>query len=186
MKINIIKINNASLALAFLLTSQLFGQDYSVVDSKSSVKFTIKNFGSDVDGTDKGLAGNIKFDPKNLAIASFKVSADAGSINTNNSVRDKDIKAEKYFHVAKFPKITFVSTKVVSNGNDNYTITGNLTIKGTTKQITFPFKAIPQNGGYLFQGQVKINRRDFKVGTSSLVLSDFLILKLSIFGQKTV
>ncbi len=62
------------------------------VDAASSVKFTIKNFGLKVDGSMKGLQGKITFNPAGLATASFTVSADATTINTNNGTRDTHFK----------------------------------------------------------------------------------------------
>jgi polyisoprenoid-binding protein YceI len=60
---------------------------------------------------------------------------------------------------------------------------GNLTIKGVTKPIEFGFGATPKNGGYLFDGEFKINRRDFGVGGNSVSLSDKLTVTLSVFAK---
>jgi len=60
---------------------------------------------------------------------------------------------------------------------------GNLTIKGVTKPVEFGFSASPQNGGYVFDGEFKINRRDFGVGESSVSLSDNLTVTLSVFAR---
>jgi polyisoprenoid-binding protein YceI len=61
---------------------------------------------------------------------------------------------------------------------------GNLTIKGVTKEIKFPFLYIPKEDGYLFQGEFEINRRDFGVGGKSLSLSDDLKVELSVLAKK--
>ena len=61
---------------------------------------------------------------------------------------------------------------------------GNITIKGTTKEIQFPFKATPKDNGYLFEGSFKLNRRDFNVGGSSISMSDNLDVNLSVFAKK--
>jgi polyisoprenoid-binding protein YceI len=61
---------------------------------------------------------------------------------------------------------------------------GNLIIKGVSKEIKFPFKATPKDDGFLFEGEFKINRRDFKVGGNSLSLSDDVTVSLSVFAKK--
>ena len=61
---------------------------------------------------------------------------------------------------------------------------GDLTIKGVTKPVEFGFGAIPKDGGYFFDGQFTINRRDYGVGGSSISLSDNLTVSLSVLAKK--
>jgi len=170
----------------FLFCSlHLAAQNYTPADAGSDVKFTIKNFGLNVNGSFTGLQGKIIFDPVKPATASFAVSVDAGTVNTGNGSRDKHLKKDDYFNVASYPKLSFVSTKVTASGKLGvYTIEGNLTIKGKSKMVSFPFTATTAAGGYQFSGQLKINRRDFKVGGGSLVLSDELTVSLHILANK--
>ena len=65
-----------------------------------------------------------------------------------------------------------------------YTLTGTLTIKNTAKEISFPFIYSVSNGNPTFKGQFQINRRDFKVGGSSLTLADNLMVFLSVTSKK--
>ena len=117
--------------------------------------------------------------------ATFNVSVDAASVNTGNGSRDSHLKKDDYFDVAKHPKISFVSTKVTtSNKAGILFIFGNLTIKGVTRTVSFPFTATPVQDGMFFAGSCKLNRRDFGVGSNSLVLSDKLTLNLAVFAKK--
>lgn len=160
-------------------------QNYVPVDAGSSVKFSIKNFGSAVLGTFKGLQGSIVFNPKSIASSSFNITVDAGTVNTDNGTRDKHLKKEDYFDVAKHSRISFVSTKISSSSKQGeFIVDGNITIKGVAKPVSFPFTATAQGDGYLFVGQFKLNRRDFGVGSSSWVLSDDLTVYLSVFARK--
>ena len=108
------------------------------VDEKSKVSFTIKNFGLNTSGTLQGLNGTIKFDDANPSASSFDVSVNVNTINTGIDNRDNHLKKEEYFNVEKYPTITFVSNGIKKD-NDGYSVTGNLTIKGVTKSISFPF-----------------------------------------------
>ncbi len=172
------------LLVFIFLFSKVDAQNYLPVDEGSSIKFAIKNFGFTADGSFTGLKGNIRFDADNSIAASFAVSINAGSVNTNNQSRDKHLRKEEYFDADKYPLINFASSSISTTKPGLFLMHGKLTIKGITKEISFPFTAVAQNNGYLFAGSFKINRRDFTVGGSSMVLADNLELSLSIFAKK--
>ncbi len=160
-------------------------QKFTPIDAESKVSFVIKNFGLKVDGQLKGIKGAISFDPNALNNSAFNVSLNANTINTDNSARDKHLRKEDYFHVEKFPTISFASTKISKTGTaGKYIVAGNLTMKGNTKPIEFEFTANPSNNGYTFKGSFTINRRDFNVGGKSLPLSDMLTVNLEIASNK--
>jgi polyisoprenoid-binding protein YceI len=171
------------LPIVFCCAANLFAQNYHATDAGSEVKFTIKNFGLTVTGSFKGLQGAVIFDPANTGASSVNVSVDAATVNTGNGSRDKHLKKDDYFDVVKYPKLSFVSTKITGKPGA-YSIQGNLTIKGISKSVSFPFTATAVAGGYLLSGNFKINRRDFNVGGSSWVLSDDLTVSLNVSAIK--
>lgn len=174
-----------TLSLFFFAAATLFAQQYNATDAGSEVKFTIKNFGLNVNGSFKGLQGKIAFDPGKLAAASINVSVDAATVNTGNGARDKHLKKEEYFDISNHPKLAFVSSKLSAGAvAGTYNLQGTLTIKGISKQINFPFTATAIANGYRFEGKFKINRRDFKVGGGSWVLSDELAISLNVSAIK--
>ena len=157
---------------------------YSPAGEDSRVHFTIKNFGVKTGGDFKGIKGIIKFDPVNFAASVFDVSVDANTIDTDNSSRDDHLRKADYFDVATYKTINFKSTKVVkSTVAGRFYVYGNLTIKGVTKPVEFGFGATPKDGGYVFDGEFEINRRDFGVGGSSISMSDNLTVSLSVFSK---
>ena len=172
------------LSLLFFISGifSLSAQQYKPVDSKSEIQFTIKNFGLNTNGTLNGLKGVINFNPSNLSSASFNVSIDVNTINTGVGMRDNHLKGEDYFNAEKYSTINFVSTGVKTQ-NGGYIISGQLTIKGISKFISFPFTAVQQNDGMLFTGDFNINRKDFNVGGSSAVLSNNVDVSLKVFAQ---
>jgi polyisoprenoid-binding protein YceI len=164
--------------------AQSSGHQYLPADQGSSIGFRIKNLGFNTEGTFSGLQGTIVFDPQNAATDSFDVSVDAASVNTDNKIRDEHLKKDTYFDIGKYPRIRFVSTAVTPvDKNGHYKITGKLTIKGTTKEISFPFLATPLGGDYIFKGSFTINRRDFGVGAGS-TLSNELTVSLAVLAKK--
>lgn len=170
-----------SIILSDSLTAQ---STYTPVEAASKVHFVIKNFGIKTGGDFSGLKGTIKFDPVNFAATSFDVTVDAATVDTDNSSRDGHLKRSDYFDAATYKTIQFKSTKVTrSSVAGRFYVFGNLTIKGVTKPVEFGFGAIPKDGGYVFDGNFTINRRNFGVGGSSVSLSDNLTVSLSIFAK---
>jgi polyisoprenoid-binding protein YceI len=171
--------------LAIFSSLIALGQTYTPVDEGSKVRFVIKNFGINTGGTFDGLSGSITFDPATLATATFNVSVDAKTVDTDIEARDNHLRRAEYFDVEKYPKISFKSTKVSPTNKDGYLyMYGIITIKNVSKEIGFPFTQKSKDGGILFEGEFKLNRRDFGVGGKSFSMSDDLTVELSIFAKK--
>ena len=167
----------------FLLSSitllSFLSTEFKPVDKTDSVTFGIKNFGINTKGEFKGLNGSIKWDASNPSNSSFDVSVAVNTINTAIEMRDKDLKEAAWFDAAKYPTIHFKSTKVTATN-----VTGDLTIKGKTKQVSFPFTVTPASSGYLFEGTFSLNRLDFGVGGSSFSLSEKVEVTLKVYAQQ--
>jgi polyisoprenoid-binding protein YceI len=152
---------------------------YKPSDKQSQVEFKIKNFGFSVSGSFTGLSGAITFDPAHPEAASFDVSIDANTVNTDNDMRDGHLRNPDYFDVANFPRIRLVSDKIRSSGR-GFVFSGKLIIKNIIRPVSFPFTAdLSPGGGYLFKGNFTINRRDFNVGGASTI-SDKLEVTLNV------
>ena len=161
-------MKNTVLAALLALTSYWTQAQYKPVDKESTLKFKIRNLGFGVDGSFSGFQGDIRFDPAHPADAAFDVSIDANSVNTDNSMRDDHLRAASYFDVKNYPRIRFVSERVAaSNKKGMWILSGKLTVKNHTKDISFPFSASASGGGYLFDGGFSIDRKDFEVGGTS-------------------
>src|ERR1700749_3384975 len=137
--------------LLFLLIfsgAKIASAQYKPVDQGSALTFKIGNFGFDVKGTFSGFQGTINFDPQNTVTSRFDVSIDAATVNTDNSLRDKHLKDDGYFDVKNFPRISMVSGRISAAKNGAYMFDGNLSIKGKSKKISFPFTAAASDDGY--------------------------------------
>src|SRR4030095_6132791 len=167
-----------------LALTHVRAQTLTPTDENSSVKFTIKNFGFNVTGSFKGLKGSIHFDPNDLNKSHFDVTIDASTIDTGIDMRDDHLKSEDYFDAKTYPVIHFVSTRVTNSTKaGTFFLFGNLTIKQTTKEISFPFTVQPRPDGSLFSGEFKMKRRDFAVGGSGPI-SNELSVKLEVVVKK--
>ena len=162
-------------------------QNYTPVDGGSKVHFVIKNFGINTGGDFTKLGGKIIFSPENPSTSIFDVTVSSSTVDTDNSMRDKNLAGDEYFDAAKFPIIHLVSTKIEKTNKTTdgfYYFTGNLTIKGITKTISFPFQAKKVNNDYLFTGNFEIDRTDFGVGEKNIVLSNKVALTLSVTAKQ--
>jgi polyisoprenoid-binding protein YceI len=113
------------------------------------------------------------------------MSVQAESVFTKNKTRDTHLKSRDYFYVEKFPSIYLISKSINKAPLKNqYWFEGELIIKDVTRQIKFLFTAEQIQTGYLFKANFRINRRDYFVGSSSLVLSNNVDLDLSIYTVK--
>lgn len=175
--------------LLFLLlwSGTTYSQSYSPTDSGSKVHFVIRNFGISTGGDFKGLKGSIFFDPEKISESKMDVTVDVKTIDTDNSSRDESLRSVDYFDAAQYPVIRIASTKIeLTNKTETgyYFFTGNITIHGITRGITFPFKADKTESGYIFSASIDLNRLDFGVGEKSTVLSDKVAVNLKVNAEK--
>lgn len=106
--------------------------------------------------------------------AKVSFEADVASISTKNEQRDQHLQSEDFFHAAQYPKLTFVSTNVKKVDDENYKVTGDLTMRGVTKpvELTVEFSGIVKDpygqtkAGFEIKG--KINRKDFGVSFNAV------------------
>lgn len=151
-----------------LLGPQAFAAAYTLDKAHTSLGFDIKHLMvSTVRGKFTHYEGTIDFDRTNLTETKINVTIQAASIDTNNADRDKHLRTPDFFDVEKYPTITFTSHSIRENG-DQYVITGDLTIKGTTRAIEIPVEIagpIRLHGESIIgiTGETKINRQDFGI-----------------------
>ena len=161
----------AVLALLLLAGSAARAAEKFGVDSAhSKVGFTVVFAGvSDVEGRFTDYEATIMYDDNDLTKCSVTAVIKASSIDTGDMGRDKDLQAASWFDSEKFPLIQFQSTRVEKRG-DGYVATGTLTIKGVSKEVSFPvvwrhhkMEDPWKNIRVGFEGKLTLNRRDFGV-----------------------
>lgn len=176
------------LPFIFFISTAVHAQKYTPGDDGSKVHFTIKNFGIKTGGELSNITGEIYFFTTDLTACRFNVTVNASTIDTDNGSRDSHLKDSEYFDAEKFPVISITSTKIDKTNKTEsgfYYFTGNLTIKDSTKPVSFPFHAEKVNDNWLFTGEFEINRLDFAVGDKSAVLSNTVNVSLSVLAKKS-
>ena len=133
----------------------------------SNAQFSVRHLGiSNVQGEFTKLTGTVNLDDQDISKSTVTASIDVNSLDTRQPHRDDDLKTDHFFDAAKYPTITFQSTKIWSTGDGTAKMTGNLTLHGVTKEVTFdvtgPTKVIQVMGTRRgASATTKINRQDF-------------------------
>ncbi len=187
------KLRIAAALLAALAAAPLFAADTYTVDKvHSDVSFQVRHFVSKVRGDFTDFEGTIQIDQARPEASSVVFTIKTASINTKNESRDKHLNSPDFFDTAKFPEITFKSTKIAPAGKDKYDVTGNFTMHGVTKEITLPGhlhrvhegSARQERAG--FELATTLNRQDYGVkfnktlDNGSLMLSDDVAVTISL------
>ena len=142
--------------------------DYRIDPAHSVLAFAIKhNEIALVRGRFRDFSGKINYDDRDIAKSSVEVTAKIESINTGVDRRDAHLRTADFFDAAKYPEMTFKSTRVEKKRSHQYVLHGDLTLRGITKPVAIPFTlagAIKDGQGntrFGVAGQTTINRRDF-------------------------
>jgi len=137
----------------------------------SVIGFAVPFMGlSKTEGRFDDFSGTLMFDPAEPARSSVSVTIRAASLDTNNEMRDKDLRSDAFFDVAKYPLITFRSSRI-ERRSDGFAVAGTLTLHGVSKEVTVPLVRIGVglkdpwgNTRVGFEGSLKLNRAEFGIG----------------------
>ncbi|HEU4363865.1 MAG TPA: YceI family protein [Candidatus Krumholzibacteria bacterium] len=162
------RIAGAAALAALIAVPAAHAEDvYTLDPAHTSVGFKVRHMMvTNVKGSFGTVSGTVKFDPEKVENSSVEVTIDAASIDTNHEKRDAHLKSADFLDVATHPSITFKSKKVAKKG-DQWIATGDLTIRGVTREVDLPFTlsgpaADPWGNQVIgVDGALKINRTDF-------------------------
>lgn len=142
---------------------------WTVDPAHSSIDFSIKHMMiSRVKGSFHDFDASVEADPEDLTTADIEFNIDVASIDTRNKDRDNHLRSDEFFDVENYPTMTFKAKNIVRKGDNEYDVTGDLTIRGTTRSETFSVTFEGQNKDPMtgnekagFSGEGKINRSDY-------------------------
>ena len=141
---------------------------WSIDPMHSEVQFKVKHLViSTVSGFFKSFEGSVETDNENFEHANIDFSIDINSIDTTQPARDEHLKSGEFFDAATYPHIKFKSTSFKKIGDDDYALTGNLTIKNVTKPVTLDVEFGGSAADFYgntkagFEITGKINRKEF-------------------------
>jgi polyisoprenoid-binding protein YceI len=166
---------------------------YVIDKLHSEATFQVRHLLTKVRGRFSDFAGTIQFDEAHPEQSSVEFTVQAASVDTNASDRDVHLKSEDFFHVEKFPTITFKSAQITPKGSNEFAVTGTLTIRGVSKEVTLPVTYLGSqkdpwgNEKAGFETEITVNRKDFGLlWNAALETGGFLVgddVKISISIQ---
>jgi polyisoprenoid-binding protein YceI len=183
-------------SLAMVVSAQ--AQTWNIDPVHSHVGFAVRHLViAKVDGVFKDYAGAVtNFDGKDVTKGAVDITIQIPSISTDNDQRDTHLKSPDFFDAAKFPTMTFRSKKIVMGTGDKFTMIGDLTMKGVTKEVTLDCTlngtiVDPQgNTRAGFSATTTINRQEYGVSWNgsladgSMVVGNDVIISLEIEAIK--
>ena len=165
-------------------------EDYAVDTAHAGVNFKISHLGlSWIVGRFNEFSGDFTIDADDPSKSTFTLGIKAESVDTNNSKRDEHLRSPDFFNTKQFPVISFKSTDVKA-GKDGYQVTGELTLHGVTKPVTFTlaggkkaeFPPGVQRTG--FSTDLTLKRSEFGIDKFSPAVGDEVTVAISFEGTK--
>ena len=183
-----LKTLSLGLAAAFTTTFALAAPvDYKIDPTHTATVFSWNHLGFSTPSANfTDIQGVIKVDNAKPSNSSVDVIIPISSVNTNVPALDKEFQEEAWFNAAKYPNITFKSTKVETKDKKHFKITGNLTVKGVTKPVVLdavlnkqgehPMAKVPAIG---FNATTSFNRSDFGLGSYVPMVGDKITVNIT-------
>ena len=165
------------------------GEKYAITPQNSKVEWV----GSKVTGSHNGsfekFSGEIHYPNNNIAQSHVLITIDTSSVKADDPKLTEHLKTPDFFDVAKFPEAKFESTAIAANADKAgmHTVTGNLTMHGVTKSITFPATISVTPDVATVDAGFAINRKDFGInypGAQDNLIRDEVVMKLTIRANK--
>jgi polyisoprenoid-binding protein YceI len=150
-----------------------------------------------VRGSFNDVEGVIKIDPDDPTASTVNVTIKVASIDTRNPQRDEHLRTNDFFDAPHYPEITFVSKRIDQVEENSFIVSGDLTIRGVTKEIAIPLEFIGVERDPMgnlragFEGSRRIDRKDFGVNwnaaldSGGVLVSDRILLEFEISAIKT-
>jgi polyisoprenoid-binding protein YceI len=156
-------------AVLAVVSPALAADTYQFDKSHTTVGFQVRHIFTMLGGKFQDFSGTIKVDRAKPESSSVEFTIQAATIFTNDAKRDEHLRNPDFFDVANHPTITFKSTSVKPTGKDLYEVTGNLTMRGVTKQVTLPVTFLGEgkdpwgNEKMGFALATTLNRKDYGI-----------------------
>jgi len=160
---------------------------YQIDPVHSSLAFAVKRMMVTLPGSFPKIEGTVKVDRDDLERSVVEVHVEIGSLSTHHGERDDHLRSDEFFHVARFPQATFKSTRWRKTGDATYAVTGNLTIKDVTKEITLTvrsngFAATRRKGMWMsgWEATGSLKRSEFGIGAYPQMIGDEVELRIAV------
>ena len=168
-----------------LIASTAYAQ---IDESKSTVVATSKQMNVPVDGKFKKFTAQLDFDPAKPTAGSANITIDTSSYDLGDESYNKQARDKDWFDTAHFPTATFVSSTIAPAGGTKFNVSGKLTIKGKSQNVTVPVTVTQAGAVQTFDGALPIKRTQYDIGAGewkdTSVVADEVTIKFHIVNTK--
>ena len=150
----------------------------------SSVAAVFKQMSVPVEAKFKKFSAQIEYDPAKPDAAKAAVEIETASLDVGEAEMNKEVAKKEWFNSAQFPKATFVSSAIKSAGPGKLTVSGKLSIKGKTSDVSFPLAVKAEGGKQVFEGALPIKRLAYNIGDGewkdTSMVADEVVIKFRV------
>lgn len=154
----------------------------------SSVGVVFKQMNVPVEAKFKSFSAQVDYDPAKPEAAKARVDIDTGSFDLGDAEYNKEVTKKEWFNAAQFPKATFISSGIKQAGAGKLAVSGKLTIKGRTADVSFPLTVKAEGSKQVFEGQLPIRRLAFNIGEGewkdTSMVADEVVIKFRVTAAK--
>ncbi|MGZ5200265.1 MAG: YceI family protein [Telluria sp.] len=174
----------APLCLATLAVAAPYKADLG----KSNVTAVFKQMNVPVEAKFKTFSALLDYDPAHPESARATVEVETRSLDLGDPEYNGEVAKKEWFNAAQFPKASFVSTSIKPAGAGKLNVSGKLTIKGKTADVSFPVTSKTDAGKPVFEGQLPIHRLAFNIGEGEWkdtgIVADEVVIKFRVTAAK--
>jgi len=169
--------------LALVSGTALAGGTITLNGKNTTVEFVGTKPGGKHEGGFKNVTGTASATGNDATTLKLQVEIDTDSLYSDNPKLTQHLKSPDFFAVKTHPKAKFVSSKVEKAGQD-YTVTGDLTLLGKTKTVSFPARITIGGDALMLASQFEINRQDYGMSFGAGKVDDTVKLKVNVKAAK--
>jgi polyisoprenoid-binding protein YceI len=175
-------------ALALVASLQVAAAPLKIDPAQSSVSVVFKQVSVPVEAKFRRFDALLDFDTAKISTSKAQITIDTGSLDIGEAESNKEVAKKEWFNVAQFPKATFVTSSIKENGPGKLLVSGALSIKGKTAQVSFPATTTVQGNRQIFNGILPIRRTAFGIGegewSDTTIVADQVTIKFQLVAVK--
>jgi len=181
------KISIALSALIASIASLALAATLKVDPAKSSVSAVFKQMGVPVEAKFTRFSAQVTFDSAKPQEGKASVEIDIPSFDLGDPDYNREVQKKEWFNGSQFPKASFVSTRIQAPAPGKLEVSGKLTIKGKTADVSFPLNLKKEGDQQVFEGSLPIKRLAFSIGEGewkdTSIVADEVVIKFRVVGR---
>ena len=172
---------------ALLFAGAAFAAPLKLDSTKSAVSATFRQMGVAVDAKFSKFGAQVDYDAAKPENSRASVDIDVASFDLGDADYNSEVRKKEWFNAAQFPKANFTSTKIRAAGPGKLDVSGRLTLKGKTADVSFPMTVKKEGAAQVFEGSVPIKRLTFGIGDGewkdTSIVADEVIIRFRVVAQ---